>query len=392
MQEPLRPAHLPPLSVGISGSRPRSFGVPVRDYGKPALLASQHAGLEIPVREGGDWDEDDDHLENAAEKVLSNTTPFECTTGSKGVTALKLSGIAFELTHSGSLGLGETMGAGETMSSSSVIRGSNRKWCRGEALGKGSLGTVYQAMDQATGQMFAVKEVAINPSDAADLKWKDDLENEIRICKDLSHPRIVAFLGHDYIDSCLYIYLEYMPGGSMADVLSQFGPFEESLITVYTRELMEGLEYLHTRQPPVVHRDVKGANVLVGLDCGVKLSDFGCSKRAQETMSHTLKGSIPWMAPEVINNTGYGRSADIWSFGCVVIEMATAKSPWGNFDNPMAAMWRIGMSNATPAIPAALSETCQAFIGLCVQRDATKRPTSSELLQHDFIRDLVLDS
>merc|ERR1719414_1149544 len=201
-------------------------------------------------------------------------------------------------------------------------------------------------MDQETGQVFAAKEVQINQADEADLKFKRDLENEISIVRALKHPRIVSYLGHDNIDSCLYIYLEYMPGGSMAQVLAQFGALDENLLVLYTRELLEGLEYLHTRDPPVVHRDIKGGNVLVGLDCRVKLSDFGCSKRTQDTWSCTMKGSIPWMAPEVIKHTGYGRRADIWSFGCVMIEMASASSPWGKFDNPMAAMHKIGMSNS----------------------------------------------
>merc|ERR1719229_669925 len=182
-----------------------------------------------------------------------------------------------------------------------------------------------------------------------------------------------------------------MAGGSMASVLKQFGAFEESLIAVYTRELLEGLDYLHTRDPPVVHRDVKSANVLMGLDTRVKLADFGCSKRTMETMSHTIKGSIPWMAPEVITNMGYGRMADIWSFGCVVIEMATAASPWGKFDNPMAAMRKIGMSKETPPIPEGLSATFQDFVRICVQRDSQQRPYAEALLRHEFVADLLVD-
>merc|ERR1712048_1485059 len=180
--------------------------------------------------------------------------------------------------------------------------------------------------------------------------------------KELAHPHIVSYLGHDYIDNALYIYLEYMAGGSVAQVLSQFGSFDESLIATYARELLEGLEYLHTRQPVVLHRDIKGANILVGLDCKVKLSDFGCSKRTADTLSQSLRGSIPWMAPEVIQQTGYGRRSDVWSLGCVVIEMATAQHPWGSFDNPMAAMVKIGMSHATPPLPDNVSEICRDFI------------------------------
>merc|ERR1712217_753198 len=143
------------------------------------------------------------------------------------------------------------------------------------------------------------------------------------------------------------------------------------------------------RSPPVVHRDVKSANVLVGLDARVKLADFGCSKRTTDTLNHTMKGSIPWMAPEVITNTGYGRRADIWSFGCVIIEMATASNPWGKFDNPMAAMLKIGMSKELPPIPDGLSECCCDFIRKCIQRDVALRPYAEELMRHEFVADLL---
>ena len=121
----------------------------------------------------------------------------------------------------------------------------------------------------------------------------------------LKHEHIVSYLGHDRIGEKLYIYLEHMPGGSLSKVLSQFGPLDESLIAVYTKQLVMGLVYLHTQDPPILHRDIKGANILVDLDCHVKLSDFGCSKRSAETMAHTVKGTIHWMAPEVMMQTGY---------------------------------------------------------------------------------------
>merc|ERR1719198_2324699 len=108
--------------------------------------------------------------------------------------------------------------------------------------------------------MFAVKEVRIDGKIDAERKFQKSLENEVSICKELQHPHIVSYLGHDYIDSSLYIYLEYMPGGSVAQVLSQFGAFDESLVSTYARELLEGLTYLHSRNPVVLHRDIKGAN------------------------------------------------------------------------------------------------------------------------------------
>ncbi|CAE7571119.1 mkkA, partial [Symbiodinium sp. CCMP2456] len=129
--------------------------------------------------------------------------------------------------------------------------------------------------------------------------------------------------------------------------------------------VLAGLDYLHTRNPPVVHRDIKGANILVDLNFNVKLSDFGCSKREDLTKSFTTIGSIPWMAPEVISQQqGHGRKADIWSMGCAVLEMATAEKPWGNdaFDNVMYALRHISMTDAIPPIPDTLGEAGEAFV------------------------------
>lgn len=270
-------------------------------------------------------------------------------------------------------------------SSGAAIKGSFT-WIKGEMLGRGSLGSVFRALDQRTGQMLAVKEVVIDKNDDNDLRFMKALANEISIAQALQHPHIVSYLGHDLIDSRIYIYLEYMPGGSIAQVLSQFGPLDESLIRIYTRGLLGGLEYMHSRSPPVLHRDIKGANILVGMDCRVKLADFGCSKRQADTLSFTTKGSIPWMAPEVIQQTGYGRMADIWSFGCVIIEMASGAHPWGTFDNPMAAMVRIGMTEELPPLPPGLSKDCIDFITRCLQRDATKRSCAKDLLDHAFVQ------
>jgi serine/threonine protein kinase len=241
-------------------------------------------------------------------------------------------------------------------------------------------------MEARTGQLMAVKEVMLDSQDDKDDKFRKSLQNEIDLLKDIKHPRIVQYLGHDYLEGRLYIYLEYMPGNSISQVLSQFGALDEPLCARYTHHLLEGLEYLHTRDPPVLHRDVKGANILVGLDRTVKLSDFGCSKRSFGTAIHTLRGSIPWMAPEVMTQTvGYGRKADIWSLGCVLIEMTTAETPWGTFDNHLAAMVRIAMSEETPPVPQNLSTACREFMIACTRRAPQERPDAADLLKHEFV-------
>ncbi|CAK9044319.1 unnamed protein product [Durusdinium trenchii] len=225
-------------------------------------------------------------------------------------------------------------------------------WVRGSSIGQGAHACVFKALERSTGRIFAVKQSPWGGE--ADEKFRERLEEELRICKDLRHPNIVACLGFECSRDSFYIYLEYVPGGSMSTLLKEFGPLEGRLLKQCSEGVLEGLNYLHTRDPPVVHRDIKGANILVDLSFNVKLSDFGCSKKEDLTKSFTTIGSIPWMAPEVIlQRDGYGRKADVWSFGCAVLEMATAEKPWGKdaFENVMYALKHISMTDAIPPIP-----------------------------------------
>lgn len=267
-------------------------------------------------------------------------------------------------------------------------------WVKGSTIGVGSHGCVFKALDKTTGKIFAVKQGILDDGNGGgeDQKYRERLEAELTICKDLIHDNIVETLGFEYAENHLYIYLEYVPGGSMSKVLHEFGALNNNLLTNSTAGVLQGLNYLHTRDPPVVHRDIKGANILVSLDFTVKLSDFGCSKRSSVTTSFTTIGSIPWMAPEVIQQVdGYGRKADIWSLGCVVLEMATAEKPWGNgaFENVMAALRHISMTEEVPPIPASMDDAGRSFVRSCLKRNADERPMSWDLLSHSFVKDAI---
>jgi len=307
--------------------------------------------------------------------------------GPRGLKTLSLSASAHAFAKT--LGCSGMNTLTATLSAADALHG-KFTWVRGEPLGAGSMGSVFKALNQSDGTIIAVKEVGIDEGKADDMRFRKELEHEISIIEKLRHPRIVSFFGSDCLDGNLYVYLEYMPGGSLAQVLRDFGALDESLCASYTRDIVEGLEYLHSRAPPVLHRDIKGANILVSLDCTVKLTDFGCSKRTDDSKSTTMRGSIPWMAPEVVMKSGAGRPADIWSLGCVVIEMATGKLPWGGFDNHMAAMRKIGMSKQEVPIPDFFSVAGQDFMRLCVQRDQRKRPSAADLLKHEFVGALLL--
>lgn len=259
------------------------------------------------------------------------------------------------------------------------------RWKKGDKIGAGSHGCVFKAQNSLDGSLFVVKESISN-----DEEYQDRLRRELEICKDLEHPHIVQCLGHEYCNRHLYVHLEYVAGGSLRYMLSEFGPIEQGLMPSAMRGLIEGLEYLHCRSPPVVHRDIKSANVLVGQDFCLKLADFGCSKCDDVTSSFTTVGSVLWMAPEVMrgHRGGYGRKADIWSLGCVFIEMATAEKPWGNkkFDNVWQAMKHIEGSDETPPLPQTLSDALRNLISRCVRRSPSQRAGSSELLAHELIQ------
>jgi len=332
-----------------------------------------------------DMEEDNDRLHQVSKlcRALNQHCDAPEPSGLEGLCSAHLS-LSFQGVEVDDIAPDPSTASSSELDFSATLKGPRFVVSRGELIGTGSLGRVYKALDQFSGQIMAVKEILLE-STALDQAFQKTLGNEIGIYKDLAHPHIVSYLGHEHVDDRIYIYQEYMPGGSVAQVLAQFGSFDESLICRYLKNMLHGLLYLHTRDPPVLHRDVKGANVMVGMDCTVKLADFGCSKRTATTGIHTLRGSISWMAPEVMRQSGYGRKADIWSLGCTLIEMSTARAPWGSFDNCMAAMVRIALSNDTPPIPGDASVLCANFISLCTSRSPKERPDVFRLVEHEFV-------
>jgi len=287
----------------------------------------------------------------------------------------------------GTVGTTPSSSGGFGISPSSVSRSHSKvlKWRQGEEIGSGSYGHVHMAQCKSTGHMFAVKVARILDDEE---KFCEKLHQELDICKNLRHRNIVECLGHEFVNHRLYIYLEYVAGGSLRHMLNKFGPLEMPLLVKATRGMLKGLNYLHKRNPPVVHRDLKGANVLIDLKFCVKLADFGCSKCDAMSKSFSKVGSIHWVAPEVLQDAGHGRKGDIWSLGCVILEMATAADPWGvgAFDNIMQAMSVIALSQRTPPIPDALPESARDLVGTCLQRRPEDRCSASQLLQHPFVQ------
>ena len=272
----------------------------------------------------------------------------------------------------------------------SVRRG---KWALGAKIGTGSFGVVHVGMNTKTGTLMAVKQFKM---DGAVMK---DIRTEIELMRSLKHRNIVRYLGAQMDKLHFHIFQEWVPGGSVASLLSRFGPFSWQVVKSYISQTLSGLAYLHEND--IMHRDIKGSNLLVNDEGVVKLADFGASKKLKNLqdnlmMSLTVRGTPYFMAPEVFEEK-YSAKADIWGIGCVAFQMATASPPWKDkgFTNPISLFNHIKNHKGPPPMDIPREELSsnsekragQLFDELlkkCFEKEPSKRPTVVELQQDPF--------
>ena len=248
-----------------------------------------------------------------------------------------------------------------------------------EKLGEGSYGSVFKAVHKESGVLVAIKQVAIEN----DL---EDILKEIRILQQCESPYIVRYYGSYTQGNDLWIAMEYCAGGSVGDIMKVSGKtLSEDDISIVMKYVLRGLSYLHSKRK--IHRDIKAGNILINEAGEAKLADFGVAGQLSNTLAkrNTIVGTPFWMAPEVIQETGYGVRADIWSLGITCIELAEGAPPYANI-HPMRAVFMIPMKPPPRLGKKDLfSENFNDFVSKCLVKDPAKRPSAPELLLHPFV-------
>ena len=299
----------------------------------------------------------------------------------------------------------------KTPSRRSSVKANGWKKADRGLIGSGAYGRVYQGMNTVTGSLIAIKEMIFSESNVHQVQ---ELNREIDVMKNLDHPNIVKYLGTEVrlVDRTLFIFLEWVPGGSLKSLLVKFGgKFDDSVTRNYTFQILQGLDFLHSNN--VVHRDIKGGNVLVDGRGVVKLADFGASKSLSTSRDDgsggcgednkagvdeaqiSICGTPYFMAPEVMSQTGIcghedttWKKADIWSVGGTVLQMATGDPPWKSLKlrGLSVLLMHVVTCDKPPPIPESVSSEVCSLLEMCFQREPTLRPSAAELMQHPFVK------
>ncbi|KAJ2451787.1 mitogen-activated protein kinase kinase kinase [Coemansia sp. RSA 2336] len=272
------------------------------------------------------------------------------------------------------------------------------QWIRGKLIGRGSFGHVYVGINAGTGEVIAVKQIRL-PTElraaaaAGDGKLADAvqmMQTEVELLRDLDHEHIVQLLGVEVTPGLMSMFLEYVPGGTVQSLVQQHGPLPEAVVHSFVAQVSAGLAYLHERA--ILHRDIKGANILVDHTGTCKISDFGISRKidrssvaeAGRRRGRRILGTVPFMAPEVARASEYSEAADIWALGCVVVQMWSGRQPWDELQEPQV-FFKLGRGEAPP-IPDDLTVAGLEFCKHCFASSPQARWPAVRLATLDFAK------
>lgn len=266
----------------------------------------------------------------------------------------------------------------------------------GKAVGRGSFGCVFRGRGKEDGSLLAVKEILF-PDDLTESQEEQkiaEMENELCVLRMVDHPNIVRYRGHEVLEDSpprLHIFLEFIPGDTVKSQLDEFGAFSTELVRKYAFSLVSAVSYLHGFDPPIVHRDLKTTNMLLSQDGEIKIVDFGCAVIRRITNTDNcdfFRGTLCYLPPEVYGGGKPACAQDVWSLGCCILEMCTARRPWWDWEmeNIVDAYRIISLSTAVPTPPGNRPKNLLDFLyNECLVRDPEMRTPASILLHHDFL-------
>ncbi|TNM89349.1 hypothetical protein fugu_003583 [Takifugu bimaculatus] len=255
-------------------------------------------------------------------------------------------------------------------------------FCDLHEIGHGSFGAVYFARNSYSNEVVAIKKMSYNGKQTTE-KWQDIIK-EVKFLGQLRHPNTIEYKGCYLKDNTAWLVMEYCLG-SASDLLEVHKkPLQEMEIAAITHGALLGLAYLHSHN--MIHRDVKAGNILLTELGQVKLADFGSASIASP--ANSFVGTPYWMAPEVIlamDEGQYEGKVDIWSLGITCIELAERKPPLFNM-NAMSALYHIAQNDSPTLQSNEWSDLFRSFVDYCLLKIPQERPSSGELLRHDFVR------
>ncbi|CAL8251292.1 unnamed protein product, partial [Boreogadus saida] len=255
-------------------------------------------------------------------------------------------------------------------------------FCDLHEIGHGSFGAVYFARNSYSNEVVAIKKMSYNGKQTTE-KWQDIIK-EVKFLEQLRHPNTIEYKGCYLKDNTAWLVMEYCLG-SASDLLEVHKkPLQEVEIAAITHGALLGLAYLHSHN--MIHRDVKAGNILLTELGQVKLADFGSASIASP--ANSFVGTPYWMAPEVIlamDEGQYEGKVDIWSLGITCIELAERKPPLFNM-NAMSALYHIAQNDSPTLLSNEWSDPFRSFVDYCLLKIPQDRPSSGELLKHDFVR------
>ncbi|KAJ7240795.1 kinase-like domain-containing protein [Mycena rebaudengoi] len=263
------------------------------------------------------------------------------------------------------------------------------KWVRGELIGKGTRGRTYLGLNATTGEMMAVKQMAktsVSSSGASRSLSVPDLRTQVERMQALSHPNLLEYFGLEEENEVMSVFMEYVPRSSIHANLKRYGSFQEDVVKHFTTQVLNGLAYLHSTG--ILHGELKASNILVESAGVCKISGLGCLETEVRDKSRAVPRAVFWTAPEVIKTQykSYDSKADIWSTGCVVLQMFTGHRPWLGVE-AVAVMYKLHQQTCKPPGLAdlGLSAVGEDFMEKCLAIQPGDRMPAAELRSHPYL-------